>query len=143
MFSMLVLSPVAATTTDVKATVVENSGYTEVTVPTNKEKAQILNPDSVKAIINATFPDNPIMAKIAFCESGLKQFNDDGSIMRGWMTPADVGVMQINEGYHGERAKALGINIYTIEGNLKYAGLLYNEQGTQPWSASKPCWSKM
>ncbi len=143
MFSMLALSPVVATTTDVKATALENTSYAKVQVLDIKEKAQILTPDAVKKILQDYFSDIPVMVNVAFCESSYKQFNDDGTIMRGWATPADVGVMQINEGYHGARAKAAGIDLYTIEGNMKYARMLYNESGTQPWSASKPCWSKM
>ena len=33
----------------------------------------------------------------------------------------DVGVMQINEDYHLDTAQSLGMNIYSIDGNLAYA----------------------
>ncbi len=144
MLSMLVLSPtMVATTTDVKATAIENVRYEEMKVTDIDEKTQILTTASVKKIVSEYFADVPVMANVAFCESSYKQFNEDGTVMRGWMTPEDVGVMQINEGYHGERAKKAGIDLHTIEGNMKFARLLYNESGTKPWSASKSCWSKM
>jgi hypothetical protein len=50
--------------------------------------------------------------------------------------------MQINEKYHLARSVELGMDIDTLEGNLEYGALLYKEQGSQPWSASKPCWGK-
>lgn len=53
----------------------------------------------------------------------------------------DIGRWQINEYYHAEKAKSLGIDIYTEAGNAQYALLLYNSNGTRDWNASKPCWS--
>lgn len=87
------------------------------------------------------FADVPIMIVIARCESEFTQHNPQtGEVFRGWMNPRDLGVMQINEHYHGETAEVLNLNIYTLEGNLAYARYLYQSQGTQPWSASRPCW---
>jgi hypothetical protein len=50
--------------------------------------------------------------------------------------------MQINTRYHGKTAEELGLDLTDIEDNLAYARYLYEKQGTQPWSASAPCWSK-
>lgn len=50
--------------------------------------------------------------------------------------------MQINELYHLETAEKLGLDIYTIEGNVAYAKHLYEEQGAKPWMSSSPCWAK-
>ncbi len=50
--------------------------------------------------------------------------------------------MQINKRYHGKTAEELGLDLNTIEDNLAYARHLYEKQGTQPWSASAPCWQK-
>ena len=84
----------------------------------------------------------PIISKIAQCESSGKQFNPDGSVLRGKVNPHDVGVLQINETYHLKRSKELGFDIYTLEGNLGYGLTLLKENGTQPWKASEHCWSK-
>lgn len=81
------------------------------------------------------------MADIAFCESRFRQFDKNGNPLRGFVNSADVGVMQINEKYHAETAAKLGINIYTLEGNMEYGKYLYETQGTKPWVHSKKCWN--
>lgn len=84
-----------------------------------------------------------VMQNIAKCESGNEQFNKDGSVKRGVINPRDVGKFQINEIYHLGKAKELGIDIYTAEGNTEYAMYLYKNEGTTPWDWSKPCWSAL
>jgi hypothetical protein len=51
--------------------------------------------------------------------------------------------MQINEHYHSATAAKLGLDLYTIQGNVAYARYLYDKQGTAPWSSSQPCWGKV
>lgn len=68
------------------------------------------------------------------------QFNSDGTVHRGVQNPQDVGKYQINEGYHLEASRALGIDIYTLEGNTAYALRLYKANGTRDWNWSKWCW---
>lgn len=87
------------------------------------------------------FSDIPVMAEVARCESTFRQVDTDtGQPLRGRVNSYDVGVMQINELYHLNRAEELGYNIYTLKGNLGFARHLYERQGTQPWTASQPCW---
>lgn len=93
----------------------------------------------VKRITKEYFKDTPILAEIARCESTYRHFVGD-TVLRGKVNGADVGVMQINEKYHLARSQKLGIDIHTLKGNLEYGALLYKEQGSQPWSASRPCW---
>ena len=97
--------------------------------------------DSTQEYVEHYFADAPVMARVAYCESKFVHYEDDGQILRGRLTPADVGVMQINEGYHLETSEKLGFDIHALEGNLEYARYLYEKQGVQPWSASKHCWS--
>jgi hypothetical protein len=85
------------------------------------------------------FADIPIMITVAKCESTFRQFNQDGTVLRGRVDPRDTGVMQINTYYHGETVKKMELDIETLEGNLAYARHLYDTQGIQPWSASFPC----
>ena len=84
----------------------------------------------------------PILNKVAMCESGGRQFNENGHVLRGVVNHKDVGLFQINEDYHLASATYMGLNIYTEEGNRAYALALYNSQGLAPWKASKYCWSK-
>ncbi len=88
------------------------------------------------------FKDTPIMAEVVKCESRFRQFETDGFVLRGKVNNKDVGLGQINEYYHSERAKKLGLDLHTVEGNLAYAKLLYEEEGTRPWKSSSPCWNK-
>jgi hypothetical protein len=97
---------------------------------------------TVEQYVREYFADDPIMAEIARCESRFKQFDKDGSIHRGVVNDQDLGVMQVNEFYHGVTAKKLGLDLYSIQGNVAYAKYLYDKEGTQPWISSSPCWSK-
>jgi len=86
---------------------------------------------------------DPILAhKIAFCESTLRQFNEDGSVLHGVHNSSDVGVFQINEKYHLAKSRELGYDIYTTDGNIGYAMYLLKKEGSRHWHWSKPCWSK-
>lgn len=98
------------------------------------------NPESLSTYVQEYFKDTPIMAEIAWCESRFRHLNKEGEIFRGKVNKHDIGVMQINTLYHEEAAKKLGINLYTLEGNLAYARHLYETEGTRPWNSSKPCW---
>ncbi|MFP4616657.1 MAG: hypothetical protein ACLFNR_00650 [Candidatus Paceibacterota bacterium] len=87
------------------------------------------------------FSDVPAMVDVARCESHFRHFDKDGSVLKGTMNGSDVGVMQINKEYHGQKATELGLDIYSVEGNLEYARYLYEEQGLAPWMASEHCWN--
>ncbi len=93
-------------------------------------------------IVRSYFRDLPIMVQIARCESTFTHTLADGSILRGRVDSADTGVMQINRRYHEKTAVAMDLNLNDIYHNMAYARYLYETQGTQPWSASSPCWSK-
>ncbi len=88
------------------------------------------------------FRDDPLLVDIARCESHFRQYDTDGNLFRGKVNKGDIGVMQINEYYHGEKAKALGYDIKTMEGNMGYAKYLYEKEGAQPWISSSPCWKE-
>lgn len=87
--------------------------------------------------------DNKVLDAISLCESRNRQFNKDGTVLRGNINPKDVGKYQINEYWHLEASKKMNIDIYTLEGNTEYAHYLYEKQGTKPWNSSKHCWSKL
>ncbi|MEK7551932.1 MAG: hypothetical protein AAB534_00800 [Patescibacteria group bacterium] len=95
---------------------------------------------STEEIVKNYFADAPIMVEIARCESTFRQINSKGEVLRGVVNSRDVGVMQINERFHGDTAEKMNVDIYSIDGNLEYARHLYEKQGTKPWKASEKCW---
>ncbi|HEY4507400.1 MAG TPA: hypothetical protein VJJ47_00750, partial [Candidatus Paceibacterota bacterium] len=97
--------------------------------------------DGVPAAVRAYWADEPIMVKVASCESNFRQFGEDGQPLLGWANPEDIGVMQINRKAHAAKAKALGLDLGTLEGNLAFARHLHRTQGLAPWVYSKHCWS--
>lgn len=86
--------------------------------------------------------DANLAMRIAKCESGMAQYNKDGSLVRGKVIPADVGVFQVNETYHLEQSKKLGFDIYTPEGNIGYATWLLKHEGPKHWNPSRKCWDQ-
>lgn len=124
------------------AQVIEAPTNTE-SIVANKTYSEISEQVKVKTteeIINEHLKDAPILKKIASCESQNRQFDATGAVLRGRVNNQDVGFMQINEKYHLGTATKLGLNIYTLEGNINYAKYLYRTQGVKPWIHSSSCW---
>jgi hypothetical protein len=97
---------------------------------------------TVQEYIQNYFLNEPVMIKIAECESHFTQYGKDGQVVKNPNSTA-VGVFQIMASVHGTLAdQKLGIDINTLQGNAAYAQYLYQTQGTAPWSASKACWGK-
>jgi hypothetical protein len=97
----------------------------------------VYSTSSIKQYIRNAFPNAPVMSDIASCESRFRQFNLDGSVYRGRANPHDIGLLQINETYHLEEATKLGMDIYTLDGNVAFAKVLYERNGTRDWNWSK------
>lgn len=102
----------------------------------DQERGKVDTEDAVRSY----FSDIPVLVQIARCESHFRHVLPDGSVLKGMVDPADTGVMQINTRYHGETADTLGLDLTDMYDNMAYARDLYERQGTQPWSASAPCW---
>lgn len=112
-------------------------------IATNEDqvtKERLIGTDTEKAV-RSYFSDIPVMIQIARCESAFRHTLPDGTVLQGRVDSADTGVMQINMRYHGERAKALGLDLKDMHDNMEYARDLYLRQGTAPWKSSAPCWS--
>ena len=101
-----------------------------------------VRPTTVEAKVRSEFWDAPIMVRIAYCESRVRQFNPDGTVHRGRINPKDAGVFQINEPWHLASANRLGMDIYTLDGNIAYARHLYERNGTRDWKWSRRCWGR-
>jgi len=100
------------------------------------------------ALASGVYDGLPIaLTQIPNCESGdgtegsARQFNLDGSVVThiNKNGTRDYGAFQINS-THIKEAKALGDDIFTLQGNIAFALYLYSKNGTQPWNASKACW---
>jgi hypothetical protein len=98
---------------------------------------------SPKAHIEAVFGTSSPMVAIAQCESSLRQFEAPNHVLRGRQVESDVGIFQVNVEYHGSKAKEMGINLYTLDGNIQYAKYLYDRNGTKDWLASRRCWQPL
>ena len=129
-------------TTDIDTIANQNSIISTATEIVSTSTIKQKTNTGIESKVRTFFSDTPIMQKIAYCESRNRQFAKDGSSFRGVINNKDIGIFQVNEKYHLEASKKMGIDIHTIEGNLEYARHLYKSQGTQPWSASSPCWGK-
>lgn len=120
-----------------------NAKTTDVVAPSTTQTSSItrtLDSKQIEAYLREQYSDMPILVEVARCESTFRQYGDNGQVIRGLVNKADVGVMQINERYHAETAEKLGIDIYSIEGNVSFAKYLYGKYGTSPWSSSAKCW---
>jgi hypothetical protein len=73
-------------------------------------------------------------------DSGWKQHDKDGNVIRGVINNLDVGSCQINLYYWGDEAESLGFDLNSEEGNIKMANYIYDNYGLTPWNASRHCW---
>ncbi len=115
---------------------------TEPQVVEERKKDTIEKKINTEAYVRNYFSDIPLMIEISRCESGFRQTDEKGNVIRGLKNNKDVGAFQINEYYHSKTAEAMGIDLHTLEGNAKYARYLYEKEGAKPWMPSSKCWSK-
>ena len=82
-----------------------------------------------------------VMSRIAKCESGNNQLDKNGQTLIHMNTNGtyDIGAYQINSIWEAQATK-LGYNLMNKEDNQAFAYWLYNNKGTQDWSASQKCW---
>lgn len=73
------------------------------------------------------------MVNIGGCESGFVHYLPTGGVIKGRVTPADTGVMQINMDAHGKEVERLGLDMTDLYENLVYARILYEREGVTPW----------
>jgi hypothetical protein len=111
-------------------------------IATNEDVTERLVGADTETVVRSYFSDIPVMIQIARCESTFRHTLADGTVLKGRVDPADTGVMQINMRYHGAKARELGLDLTDLYGNMAFARDLYERQGTKPWKASAPCWSK-
>ena len=109
----------------------------------NNVKPQTIWAESIKEVpIAIQFEDIPMLVRICKAESGNRQFNSSGDVLRGKVNPSDLGYCQINEYIHNDTARKLGMDIFTEKGNKDYAIYLFLREGSTPWNSSKSIWNK-
>ncbi len=82
-----------------------------------------------------------VLEDIAWCESRNRHFDKNGKVLRGEYNYYDIGKYQINTLYWGRKAKELGHDLFTEEGNEAMALAIFEGYGTAPWKWSRSCWS--
>ena len=113
----------------------------DVSTSTSVQSAKpVEKPVTLETYVRSYFAETPILAEIARCESTFRQVGKDGNVLRGIVNKSDLGLMQVNEYYHGDKAQDLGFDLKTVDGNLAYAKYLYDKEGVAPWKASSKCW---
>lgn len=123
---------------------IASAAFGAPTALSNTAEMEIVkNPESLTSYVEQYYASNPILADIAWCESRMRHLGKDGEILRGTVDPDDIGVMQINTRYHEKKAEELGLDIYSLNGNLAYAKYIYDRQGVRPWLASAACWGRL
>jgi hypothetical protein len=75
------------------------------------------------------------MLEVARLESHLVHYKENGQVLKGQVTPLDRGLFQINLGFWGEEAAALGLDVHNIVDNVKMARHIYDTQGISAWVA--------
>jgi hypothetical protein len=90
----------------------------------------------------------PLLKHITSCESWgdpnkePRQFLPDGSVLRGYPNPDDIGLGQINIPTWGKKAQELGFDLYSYDGNLAMSKWIFDHYGSKPWVYSQGCWGK-
>jgi hypothetical protein len=88
----------------------------------------------------------PALKRICACESTgdpeaePRQYDQNGKVLRGFVNSSDIGACQINLEAHKDEIARLGIDVFTLEGNVQFANFLYERDGTAPWKYSASCW---
>ena len=142
LFASVILANIPITLTPpsvLKAEAVSNTGVVATSTAISIPSATPTSTPTVKEAVIAEFGSNSIMVRIASCESGFRQFAKDGSVLKNPHSTAK-GVFQVMYSIHNAAALKMGMDVLTTEGNIAYARVLYDTQGTVPWNASKYCW---
>ncbi len=95
---------------------------------------------TIRGVLESEFGADSPMVDVAWCESRFRQFDTPNHVLRGEITPADIGLFQVNAEYHYKFLRPY--NVYSLQGNILYAKFLYTKNGLRDWTASKSCWIK-
>lgn len=111
----------------------------EIEQPKEVKIEVVYTEDRIIEKVTQAFLDAPIMIEVARCESRFKitahntTLNVDGT--------TDGGIFQLNS-VHDQELTTLGLDKFDPEDNIRFARILYDRRGLQPWKSSEECWSK-
>ena len=111
----------------------------EIEQPKEVKIEVVYTEDGIVEKVTQAFLDAPIMIEVARCESRFKitahntTLNVDGT--------TDGGIFQLNS-IHDQELATLGLDKFDLEDNIRFARILYDRNGLQPWKSSEDCWSK-
>ena len=84
---------------------------------------------------NLTDDDIRSLFVVAFCESGWRQYDENGNVLSGTEHKPDKGIFQINSAVHD-------LDWKTAPSNIESALDLFIQDGLKPWSPSQSCVNK-
>jgi hypothetical protein len=97
-------------------------------------------------VASAIWTNYPLLKHITSCESWgdpnkePREFDASGTVIRGYPNPNDIGLGQINLPTWGTKAKELGFDLYTYQGNVAMSKWIFDHYGSAPWKYSEGCW---
>lgn len=137
MFSLITGLLLATAPVMTSATILPLEPKQEVVI---EQKAELTKEQVIINKITEVFGENaPIMIKVARCESGIRQFDDKGQIIKNPVTP-DYGLFQINLPSHEKKLEELKLDYRELDDNIAYAKYLFDKNGLRDWQMSAKCW---
>jgi len=94
------------------------------------------------AVLAAFFRHDPVMLKVAACESSLRHSLPNGRLN---VSPDgyDVGTFQVRVPVHLKELGRYGLNPADFAHNVAFATHLYQRDGLRPWKSSQHCWQSL
>lgn len=119
----ILIRPLTATSIIDKAPYPQEDVYLRADDSTYINRAEKTIPERIESI----FGKDSEMLQIADCESSTRQFSASGEVLRGGSGNKYIGIFQIGE-FWKQKAESMGMDIYTIDGNIAFAKFLYDEE---------------
>lgn len=91
------------------------------------------------AILTVFFANDPVMVRVAACESSFRHELPDGQLNVG-PDGKDKGAYMIREPVHEAELVRYRIDPSRFEHNVAFATHLYHRDGLRHWRSSRPCW---
>lgn len=91
-------------------------------------------PDEIKGLLQTKLGQGNDLIAVVGCESGYRQFNASGGVLTS--STNDKGIFQINHIWW-QKAKDLGYDISTIDGNIDMGIYIYKTAGIRSWTCAR------